>query len=502
MIFAPGSSITAYLRDSGGNRQELSVAQQEERIRAWCAENGLTLAHIFADIAQSGGSTVGREQLDAMLKYFEAGPPDAGVVFWDYSRWARNYDDGQYMLSLLRRRGYLVHSLEEYVPPGSTGKIVESLHLWSAEQYREQLSKNVKRGLNYIISNYHAYPRRRAPYGYRFKSVEIGVHRDGTPHILRQLEPDPEMAPLVQKAFAMRAGGASIREIHRTVGFDYLSKVSYSYLLRNRIYIGIFDYGGQAYTDFCQPIIDPTTWHAVRNVDDDWSTRNGAAHPRRATSQYLLTGIIRCSLCGAPMHGKTVRRDGNTYRYYRCGKNERQQLELVRCHAKPINLAHIDRLVYEVVKTHTLDEAVMSQVYSEARARQAVLSDEHNAALTSARRELASLNAAIDRILSAIADAGHSRSLLEKLTRLEHERDKTQHRLVDMEMQAAPPLPDLDIGELVREGLAILEGGSFREQQLFLRSMVREIRVESVDGKPKGRIDLITPGGGGISVSI
>ena len=502
MIFTPGSSVSAYLRDSGGNRQELSVAQQEERIRAWCAENDLILSRIFADVAISGGSTAGREQMDAMLKYFEAGPPDAGVVFWDYSRWARNYDDGQYMLSLLRRRGYLVHSLEEYVPPGSTGKIVESLHLWSAEQYREQLSKNVKRGLNYIISNFHAYPRRRAPYGYHFVPIEIGLHRDGSPHILRRLEPDPETSPLVQKAFAMRAGGASAREIHKSVGFAYLSRQSYYYLFRNRIYIGIFDYGGQAYPNFCEPIIDPATWHAVRRIDDDWSAQRGAAHPRRATSQYLLTGLIRCSQCGTPMFGKTIRREAHVYRYYRCGKNARHQLEFTPCPVKPLKADEMDQLVFEAVKTHALDEAVLSQMYNEARARQVVLSDEHNAVLASARRELANLTAAIDRILSAIADIGHSRSLLEKLTGLEHERDKAQYRLIDLEAQAALPLPDLDIGELVREGLEILDHGNIRQQQLFLRAMVREIRVELVDGKPEGKIDLITPGGGGITVAI
>lgn len=33
--FPPGSCIVAYLRDSGGERQELSTGQQEAEIRAW-----------------------------------------------------------------------------------------------------------------------------------------------------------------------------------------------------------------------------------------------------------------------------------------------------------------------------------------------------------------------------------------------------------------------------------------------------------------------------------
>ena len=68
--------------------------------------------------------------------------------------------------------------------------------------------------------------------------------------------------------------------------------------------------------------------------------------------------------------------------------------------------------------------------------------------------------------------------------------------------QAASPLPDLDIDALVREGLGILEQGSFRQKQLFLRSFIREIRVELVNGEFVGGIDLILPGGDGVSVPL
>lgn len=465
------------------------------------------ISHIFADVAVSGGSTVGREQMDAMLKYFETKPPDAGVVFWDYSRWARNYDDGQYMLSMLRRRGYLVHSLEEYVPPGSTGKIVESLHLWSAQQYREQLSKNVKRGLSYVIANHNAYFYPEPPIGYRFVSVEIGKRRDDSPHIIRQLEPDPVTAPLVQKAFAMRAGGASYKEIHEAVKFPRKFKKSYRHIFLNRLYIGIFDFGGNSYINFCEPIIDPETWLAVQQIRNLWQSRQGTAHPRRATSSHLLVGLLRCNRCGELMYGKRtfyhpVKGGVREHLYYGCSASSYTDKMSKACDAQAFNARKLDERIFQIVKTNVLREDVLSVAYDEARAHRAVQSDEQNIVVLNVRKNLASLNAAIDRLVSAIAEAGHSRSLLARLNALEQDRVKVQIQLIDLEAQAARPLPDLDVGELVREGLEIIEHGAFRQKQLYLRSFIREIRVELVDKEYVGEIDLILPGGDAAVFSI
>jgi DNA invertase Pin-like site-specific DNA recombinase len=76
--------------------------------RDWCQAREYTLTHLFIDRARSGGSTIGRTEFDRLIKYFQSKPPEAGVVFWDLSRWARNIDDGQYYLAAIRRLGTAV----------------------------------------------------------------------------------------------------------------------------------------------------------------------------------------------------------------------------------------------------------------------------------------------------------------------------------------------------------------------------------------------------------
>ncbi|MEN6467164.1 MAG: zinc ribbon domain-containing protein [Syntrophaceae bacterium] len=199
-------------------------------------------------------------------------------------------------------------------------------------------------------------------------------------------------------------------------------------------------------------------------------------------------------------------RDGTKeYRYYHCAISSAGSNHLradCRCSALSIHADVINERVYQAVKAHVLDEAVLAAAYAESRERQAARQGEADAALAVARRNVAGLNAAIDRLVLAISEVGHSRSILDKLTELEHERDREQLQVIDLEMQATRPLPDLDIGALVREGLAIIDGGDFRKKQLLLRSFIREIRAEETDGELVGEIDLLMPGGEGMTFSI
>ena len=87
---APGSVVWGYLRDSGGDAQEQSVPQQKAEFTNYCQRYGLVIAHIFADVAKSGGSVVGR---DAFLDMVEMSAnaelrPD-GLLLWNFARDSR-----------------------------------------------------------------------------------------------------------------------------------------------------------------------------------------------------------------------------------------------------------------------------------------------------------------------------------------------------------------------------------------------------------------------------
>src|SRR5512137_1700128 len=108
----PGSRVWAYLRDSGGDNQDRSIARQLESIQTYCAQHRLELVHVYKDEARSGTTTAGREAFHRMIAQSDKEEDrPAGLLLWSFSRFARNLDDGTYYKSRLRRNNIFIHSL-------------------------------------------------------------------------------------------------------------------------------------------------------------------------------------------------------------------------------------------------------------------------------------------------------------------------------------------------------------------------------------------------------
>ena len=181
--FPPGGSLVAYLRDSGGDNQDLSVPQQNAEITAWCKANNLNLTHLFKDEARPGSSTVSRVGFLEMIRYFEKKPqpPELGVIVWKFSRFSRDIDDSQYFKGLLRRQGLIIHSLNENIPQGLDGRLFEAAIEWMNARFLKDLSEDVKRGLRNNVTQHHAIGG-TPPRGFRpGPPINLGIRRNGTP---------------------------------------------------------------------------------------------------------------------------------------------------------------------------------------------------------------------------------------------------------------------------------------------------------------------------------
>jgi len=494
--FSTSARLVAYLRDSGGDAQNLSIPQQEERLAEYCRAHGLLLTHLFKDTA-SGTRTAGRNQFLEMVAYLDGKVPEVGVLIWEYARLARDYDDGQFYLADLRRRGYIVYSISDAIPDDLNGRLLESVVNWKNASFSRDLSRNVRRGLYYIVTAHHCYPAKQLPAGYRREPVDLGKRRDGTPHIASRLVPDEQTAPLVQLAFRMRAGQASHMEIHRAVHL-YQRHYSYGRMLRSPIYIGRWAFGDLTVDDFCQPLIDKPTWDIVQAIESDSLQRYGPYHPRRVASPYLLSGLVRCGLCGYGVNGhSTIRTDGTpNYYYYNCDHHT----GLRTCPNLAVGRDRLHQAVLLAVR-NTFTPNKIFAVYQEANRQLSASSDETRAAINRKRNDLADLTGRVRRITSAIADMGHSPALLADLVALEEQQRRTSEDLAILESHLAAPSETVTLAEVaaaIENMTTILAGDDFRAQQLMLRTLIKEIRYVRTDKRqhePHGSITFASPPG-------
>ncbi len=491
--FQPGDTVASYFRDSGGDEQDLSVPQQEARFLRWCKENNLTPGAIFKDLAKKGSSLVGREDFLRMIRHFRSGDaPEKGLVIWKYSRFSRDVDDSAFYRADLRRMGYLIHSLNDNIPEGPEGRFFEAAIDWMNQRFLEDLSTDVKRGLHHLVQTYGCVPG-TPPRGFKRQPTQIGTRRDGSPHIAHKWIPDPDLIPLIKQAFQMKAAGATLVAIHKATRL-YGSKNSYNTFFTNRIYIGILEFGELVIEDYCKPLISMDVWNAVqKNILAHAQAQYKEFHPKRLNSIYLFSGIIYCARCGSPMHGNTVSRYSKHGRdeAYRCSRSRRRE----DCAAGRISRRILEDAVLASLKERILlpdnlvaitQLAITAQQEGEEKRRQRLVSN------ASDRKKISNQIANITR---AIAESGHSPSLLETLSALEARRIElqTENQQLQIPFQPVPAYTEEQLTALSQHMLEKLAKVPLEEKRLIVKALIHKIAVEREGKTIRGLITYYSP---------
>lgn len=487
------SQVVTYLRDSGHEDQELSVEQQERAIRAWCEENGLLLTRIFIDAAAPGSSTIGRDAFQEMIAHFHH--PDcreAGIILWKYNRFARDIDDAQYYKADLRRRGFVIHSMNDSVPTGLDGRLFESAIDWMNARYLEDLRADTKRGLHHIMDQHRAIGG-TPPRGFKREPVTIGSRRDGRPHIVHRWAPDPQLIETVRLAFSMRAAGRSYREIQQATGL-YKNKNCWPTFFRNRIYIGEMAFGGRLIEDYCEPIVDRATWNAVQAYNQvNWrndmqETHN---HPRRANSRFLLSGLAVCKECGSPLNGDTATAKGKyRYDYYTCSnRNRRGECQAGKIPRMALEKSVLDSLVNYILEPQHVQELTVEVLDNAEAAAQGA--ERQRAELA---KQLSAIRRKIGNLVDVIAEKGKpARALVERVDKLEREETRLK---ADLE-RLKPSNPRMRSAEEIQElaeTIRVLDPTEDSDQlRVILSGMIDRVDVKRDGQKVSGVIWYYSP---------
>lgn len=491
----PGSTVVAYVRDSGGPRQDASTAQQLAEITAFCGKYGLNLSRHYVDEARSGSSIIARDQFVALIDSTRAAENrPAAVLIWNYARFTRDLDDAIYYKALLRKRGIIIHSVTDPVPEGQYGRIVEFLIDVSNEEKRRQTASDARRGLRDLVINHGCVPG-IPPRGFMRAPVTLAPHRDNTAHNAARWVPDPQTAPLITRAFSLRAAGATLAQIHAETHL-YTGISSYKAMFTNRIYIGILEFGDLTVENYCAPLVDLQTWDTVQEIIQRHSrATHDRLHPRRVSSPYALSGLVFCAECGSPMNANTVsggQRGRNEA--YRCGRSKRR----AGCSAGRIGRRSLENAVITTLTEYLFQPDSLAALYEIDQRSIAHRAAHIREKLANIAAEKKKLNTQIANLTRAIADHGHSPALLERLTELEKTRATLTAQADDLNRITQPAadveLTPLQINITSEHLLRILNSGDPQQIALLMRAFVSRIDVlKTPENQLSGTITYYTP---------
>ncbi len=434
----PGSIVDSYRRDSGGMKQDQSTDQQLTEIRSFCDLHGLTLRHNFVDEAKSGGSTTNRDDFNRMIDmYITADQRPQGLILWNYARFARDIDDAQLHKINIRRLGIVIHSLNDQVPEGNYGRFIEFFIDMSNEEKRRQTSVDAKRGLRDLVQKYGCVPG-TPPRGFLREPFHIGERRDKTEHIAHKWVPDPAYKTRIKKAFQLRAQGKPLKLIHaETQLFGSLN--SYLTFFTNPLYKGELHYADLIIPNYCKPIVTAEMWDKVQiiigQLSQQQKTRTSKRHPRRQSGVYIFSGLSKCGLCRSPHYGQTsYQRNGTVYLRYACTRAKRRK----DCLAKPIPANVLEEIVLDKIH-HFFDDPnnlinILIAFQADNSSHQARVDEE----VASHAAQLATTRKSITNLTNAIADAGHTTSILKRLASAEAQEAELLTKISKLKTQTIP----------------------------------------------------------------
>jgi site-specific DNA recombinase len=228
-------------------------------------------------------------------------------------------------------------------------------------------------------------------------------------------------------------------------------------------------------------IVDDELWGRVKRQQDLVRTEmardeNGQALNRAHRAKHLLSGLIICGSCGEPFAIRNATQYGCRNHRSR-GTCDNRDL---------VDRKHLEKLVAQAIDAEWLTTVTVESLYADMEAAMLLEGDSSEVERAALAAALTRTKNQIDRLVSAIADGGHSEALIDKLAQLESEAGRIKTELDGLDASSAPIAP-LDREQVaaalrtIKEGLPMIfddtENPLIADIKTMVRNMIDKIVV-------------------------
>lgn len=415
-----------YTRFSTDTQTSNSTEYQLDHCREFCKQNGYKVVDEYIDEGYSGGSA-DRPAFQRLLRDARAPHTWSAVVVYNLSRFSRE-ETPQIYERELNDHGIVLLSTKESNDDSVNGRFIRRNIYSNNAFYRENAAAHTTDGM-------------------RNKAAK-GIHCGGIPPLgyvvnhESRLAVDEDEAALVNRIFKMFDAGMSYSQMaqtlnvegHRTKAGREFTKNSFSNILKQKKYIGIFRWNARqskdsfgkrnnaaekpedkqvCITDGCPAIVPKDLFEHVQKKLEGQKLGKGAS---KARYPYLLSGrdILYCSECGSKMIGTRHYSRGKVYLTYYCPKHKGGS-----CPTKEIPAKNLDKLVVSKVVENVVTIA-------DAQALTAAMA--HTVSTNSVKAKIRAKENSIEKVVRSI-EMEPSPALSKRLKQLEFEKTLLEEEL-------------------------------------------------------------------------
>lgn len=446
-----------YYRLSRDEDEEMNSLQNQRQILVdYAGQNGYEIVGESFDDNVSG-MTFNRKGLGKLEIAVDEGKIDV-VLVKDLSRLGRHRTQTELFIDHLRQNNVKVISVTEGIDSfNENDDLLIGFKQIFNDFYAKDISKKVKAGVRQKQKNKGL-----------IESLPLGYKRDRNTNTVLV---DDETAWIVQEVFKLYVDGYGLTTIARTMNergikspeyyqkrklADWKPDISKKYLwvqtsvrriLTNELYIGtmvnhktvtskiyktktfIPPEEQYRHENFCEPIIDETTWKQAQFLLKERSQINPRSQNGRKLHRY--SGLIKCADCGASFVARIRKWDGKEYVEYTCNSSHRYGKEY--CTPHTVRESQLDELIEDEVRGFRdtiLEESTRYDKIVKDWARKKPLYgrqiQQHNDKISSLRQQIG------DLIMEKIGDKEHAQIYNNMIAKREEEIKQLDKKISDL----------------------------------------------------------------------
>lgn len=352
-----------------------SLDAQKEKIRKYADAFDYEIVGEYEDAGKSGKSIAGRAEFKKMLEDIEANKDGVSyVLVFKLSRFGRNAADVLSSLQLMQDFGVNLICVEDGIDSSKdAGKLMISVLSAVAEIERENILVQTMEGRKQKARE-GKWNGGFAPYGYKLVNgkLEIEEQEAEAVRIIFDKYANTEMgANGIAKYLAQQGINKVARQNGSNTMFDahlirtildnpvYCGKIAFGRRKKEKV-VGTRDEYHLVWQDdymLCdgihEPIVDIGLWEIVQEKRKEMAKKYEHVNKGKDEKIHLLSGLLRCPICGAGMYGnKSIKnRNGKHYKdYYYYGCKHRRSTRGHSCtFNKQLQEEKLDNAVAEVI---------------------------------------------------------------------------------------------------------------------------------------------------------
>ncbi len=327
----------------------------------------------------------------------------------------------------------------------------------------------------------------RAPFGYKRIKVSDGMKDRPT------LEIDPDAAPIIKEIFESSRRGNGLKEICKELNDRGITnrgkrwqKSPVHAMLTNEAYTGTAVWGVNSKDPKTgEPVRVENAWPALVARETFEAVQQGLhqrapaqQRPARVGSQYLLSGLLRCGVCGKSYSGQAAK--SGQFAYYVCARLLREGAG--SCTGRYLNAERVEDYIIEKVRERILTEETITELVTLVAEEIDALAGEVNSRLKAIAAELADVESRLENLYQALETKQLPiEALSPRILSLKARQDKLVAAKEEAEGQLERRRADLPTSREIKGYVAdfreFLKEGTFPERKALIRNFVEGIEI-------------------------